>query len=265
MNPQSRTRSTPMFKAAALASVLWAGSLFNAQAATITIVADEWCPYNCEPGSDKPGFMIEIAQKTLGAAGHTIDYKNMPWSRAIDEARKGKFDAIVGAAKDDAPDFVYPSVSLGVSGSIFAVRKGETWKYAGIDSLAGHSIGVIQDYSYDDDFDKYVEANAKDSAKLQVAAGESALETNIKKLEAKRIDAMVEDKSVLNYALSQMGKAGAFDVAGALGDAEVYIAFSPAKKESAEYAKLLSEGLQKLRASGELKTILAKYGLEDWK
>lgn len=248
-----------------LIGLVWIGGLFSAQAATISIVADEWCPYNCAPGGDKPGFMIEIAEKTLGAAGHTIDYKNMPWSRAIDESRKGKFDAIVGAAKDDAPDFVYPGEALGISGSIFAVRKGDTWKYTGIPSLAGHAVGVIQDYSYDDDFDKYVETNAKDSAKVQVAAGESALETNIKKLEAKRVDAIVEDHSVLNYALSQMGKAGAFDVAGELGDSEVFIAFSPAKKESAEYAKILTDGLKKLRETGELKKILAKYGLEDWK
>ena len=70
---------------------------------------------------------------------------------------------------------------------------------------------------------------------------------------------------MLNYALSQMGKAGAFDVAGELGDSEVFIAFSPAKKESAEYAKILTDGLKKLRETGELKKILAKYGLEDWK
>ena len=238
---------------------------FGAQAATISIVADEWCPYNCEPGSDKPGFMIEIAQKVLGSAGHTVDYKNMPWSRAIDEARKGKFDAIVGAAKDDAPDFVFPNKPLGVSVSVFAIRKGESWKYTGVESLAGQSVGVIQDYTYEDEFDAYVAANSKDSSKVQVAAGETALSTNIKKLEAKRISALVEDESVLNYGLAQEGKSGAFSIAGDLGASEIYIAFSPAKKESADYAKLLSDGIDKLRASGELKAILAKYGLEDWK
>ncbi|MBD8527786.1 substrate-binding periplasmic protein [Pseudomarimonas arenosa] len=262
---QAIMKMTKVRRAGWLLSLAGMACFGTAQAATISIVADEWCPYNCEPGSDKPGFMIEIAEKTLGAAGHTIDYKNMPWSRAIDEARKGKFDAIVGAAKDDAPDFTYPAEPLGLSGSIFVVRKGEAWRYAGLDSLAGHAIGVIQDYSYDDELDQYIEANAKDSAKVQVAAGETALETNIKKLEAKRIDALVEDQSVLNYALAQAGKSGAFDLAGKLSDAEIYIAFSPAKKESAEYAKILSEGLAKLRASGELKQILAKYGLEDWK
>ena len=34
-----------------------------ANAETINIVSDEWCPYNCEPGSDRPGFGIEIAME----------------------------------------------------------------------------------------------------------------------------------------------------------------------------------------------------------
>jgi polar amino acid transport system substrate-binding protein len=236
-----------------------------AQADTITIVADEWCPYNCVPGSDKPGYMIEIAQKVLGEAGHTIEYSNLPWSRAIEESRRGKFSAIVGAARDDAPDFVYPGEALGISGSVFAVKKGAGWKYTGIDSLAAVSVGVIQDYSYSDEFDAYAEANAKDSKKIQVATGETALSTNIRKLEAGRIGALLEDRAVLDYQLAQENKAGSVDIAGGLEEAEIFIAFSPANPASKDYAKLLGEGVAKLRASGELGKILARYGLKDWK
>lgn len=236
-----------------------------AQAASITIVADEWCPYNCEPGSDKPGFMIEIAQQVLGPAGHTIDYKNLPWSRAIEETRKGKFSAIVGAARDDAEDFVFPGSALASSATVFAVRKGDPWRYTGIPSLAGVSVGTIQDYSYSEEFDAYVEANGKDSAKIQAATGEDALSINMKKLDAKRIGAFVEDGAVLAYELDAAGKPGAYDIAGNLGEIDLFIAFSPAIPESKEYARLLGEGVDKLRASGELAKILAKYGVKDWK
>ena len=76
---------------------------------TISLRADAWCPYTCDPGAAKPGFMIEIAKMALEPAGHKVDYKVLNWARAITETRKGKFTAIVGAAKDDAPDFIYPS------------------------------------------------------------------------------------------------------------------------------------------------------------
>jgi polar amino acid transport system substrate-binding protein len=45
----------------------------------------------------------------------------------------------------------------------------------------------------------------------------------------------------------------------------VYIAFSPGNPKSQEYAQILSKGIQQLRASGELATILKKYGMSDWK
>ena len=234
-------------------------------AATITIVADVWCPYNCTPGDAQPGYMIEIAQKVLGEAGHTVEYRNLPWSRAIEETRRGKFDAIVGAAPDDAPDFVYPQNALGSSTTVFAVRPGDPWRYTGIASLNGISVGVIQDYSYSEEFDAYVQANLKDSAKIQAASGEDALNVNLKKLDAKRINALVEDQAVLEYELKTSGRENSVQIAGDLGETPLFIAFSPAKPESKEYAKLLSDGVAKLRASGELAKILAKYGARDWK
>ena len=49
-----------------------------------------------------------------------------------------------------------------------------------------------------------------------------------------------------------------------LREPDVYIAFSPANKKSAEYAAILDRGVERLRASGELDEIMAHYGLEDW-
>jgi polar amino acid transport system substrate-binding protein len=44
----------------------------------------------------------------------------------------------------------------------------------------------------------------------------------------------------------------------------LYIAFSPSDPRSPAYAALLSEGVVRLRASGRLAAILARYGLADW-
>lgn len=251
------------------ALLLFAGCLLSAipatQAATITIVADEWCPYNCEPGSDKPGYMIEIAQKVLGGAGHTIDYRNMPWSRAIEESRKGSFDAIVGAAEGDAPDFVFPKTSLGTSSNVFIVSKGSDWRFADMSSLEGVSLGTIRDYSYGDELDAYITKHEKDSSRIQIASGDTALDTNVKKLKAGRIGTAVEDRNVVEYFLASTGQQDQFEVAGDLGEDPLYIAFSPQTKDGAEYARLLAEGVESMRASGELATLLKKYGLQDWK
>lgn len=95
----------------------------TSSADTISIVADEWCPYNCSPESDKPGYMIEIAAAVFQKSGHTVDYKTINWSRAIDKARKGKYTAIVGTTKGDAPDFIFPDQEQGVTTNSFFVKR----------------------------------------------------------------------------------------------------------------------------------------------
>ena len=45
----------------------------------------------------------------------------------------------------------------------------------------------------------------------------------------------------------------------------LYIAFSPQLPKAKEYARILSEGMNELRASGELQAILSQYGLTDWR
>ena len=57
----------------------------NVWADVITLRADEWCPYNCQPKSQNPGFIIEIAETVFKKAGHTIDYQVMPWARPRSE------------------------------------------------------------------------------------------------------------------------------------------------------------------------------------
>jgi len=45
----------------------------------------------------------------------------------------------------------------------------------------------------------------------------------------------------------------------------VHIVFSRVDPKAKGYAKILGEGTRALRASGQLKTILDKYGIDDWR
>ena len=59
--------------------------------------------------------MIELAQRIAAEAGHQIDYKIMPWERSVLKVRRGDFDCVVGAYKEDSPDFIFriaPGVSM---------------------------------------------------------------------------------------------------------------------------------------------------------
>jgi polar amino acid transport system substrate-binding protein len=235
---------------------------------TITIVADEWCPYNCEPNSTLPGYMIEVAEEALGQAGHKVVYENLDWEKAIKETREGKFSAIVGAAKVDAPGFVFPVKDLGIIQNRFFTRVDSTWTYSGPDSLKNVKIGIIEGYTYADDLDKYFSSNP-DSPNIIVAKGDNALEQNIEKLLSGKIDVVVEAGSVFINFFAAKGMISSLDQIRDAGEAgekdDLYIAFSPANSKSTEYAEFLSKGIDGLRQSGKLTTILQKYGLKDWK
>lgn len=230
----------------------------------IILGSDPWPPFTDEAG-DNPGYMVEVAEKIFTQKGHTVVYKVMAWSRAVKITRAGKMNGIIGAAVGDAEDFVFPENELGKLENYMFVLKNSTWTFENIDSLKTVKIGVILDYDYGATFMEYMKAN-QGSGKIDIMGGDDPLKKNILKLKAKRIDVLIEAKPVFEYTVEAMGMADLFKSAGSDGEADpIYVAFSPKHPKSKEYAKILSDGIEQMRQSGELATILAKYGQSDWK
>lgn len=252
-----------------LAAMLFAGPALGD---TITVHSDPWCPYNCEAGSDKTGYMIEVAKAIFEKAGHTIKYENMPWTRCLDFVQKGKIDAIVGAAKGEAPACIFPDEEFGFTNICFFVKKGNPWQYQGLDSLKQLKIGIQAEYEYGATLDEYF-AKHKNTPHVQEVSADEPLVLNIRKLLKDRIDTIPEDKSAFLYTAMLLGVADQVALAGPTAiesrddfeSRKVYIAFAPGQPNSQAYAKLFSEGIKEMRASGALAQILAKYGLTDWK
>lgn len=238
-----------------------------AKAETITIAADPWCPYTCDPKSERPGFIVELAQQAFKKHNIEVKYVVQPWARAIAEAREGKLHAIAGASKGDAPDFVYPSVTQGEMGNAFYVKEGSAWRYTGLESLAKICVGAITDYSYSEAFNQYAEKHKNDPSKIQYASGDNPLDINVKKLLAGRIDAVIETTLVMKYYLATHPEITGIIEAGHTAPSvedKLYIAFSPQNPESKKYAKILSDETVAMRKSGELQTLLKAYNIEDW-
>ncbi|NIB43456.1 amino acid ABC transporter substrate-binding protein [Pseudomaricurvus alkylphenolicus] len=242
--------------------------LMSTSATTVSeeliLVADEWCPYNCAPGSDRPGFMVEIAQHALAKEGHTVVYKTVPWARAIANARLGLYQGIIGAGREETPDFVFPEIESGHSTHTFYVKRGNAWRFEGLESLESVNLGAIIHYSYGGLFSDYILPN-KDKQNVQVIGGENTLGRNIKKLITGRIDVLIEDKAVFQHHLFITSTLDQFQVAGVSQKEKVYIAFSPNNGKSKHYAQIINSGMKELRESGRLKRILEKYGVSDWR
>jgi polar amino acid transport system substrate-binding protein len=234
----------------------------------ITIVADEWCPYNCKPNSEKPGYGIEIAQEIFSKNNIKVEYINLPWDRAIQETREGNYNAVIGANRLEAEGFVFPEERIGYSVNYFFVKEESNWQFNGISSLENVSLGVIDGYSYNTELDGYIEKNKTNPDKIQVIDGEIGLVQNFRKLEMGRIDVFVENQAVAANYINENRIIG-IKSAGQMMDENrehdfVYIAFSPKNPNSQKYAEMLSKGIKEMRENGKLQEILDQYYVTDW-
>lgn len=231
--------------------------------ATISIRADLWFPMNGEPDSDRPGYMIEIAEAIFEPRGYQVDYQDMPWARSLFNVGEGLSDCVVGAYREDAPGFVFPETHWGEDQNLFWKRADSDWHFNGdLTSLEGLQVGLIRDYAYSPAFDALM---AKDPPGAEFLSTNNALEQNIQKLMLGRIDVTVESRLVMEAKLQTLGMEDEIVAAGHLGDPNpMYIACSPENPESSRYVRWVDKGTARLRETGELQTILERYGIRDW-
>ena len=126
-------------------------------------------------------------------------------------------------------------------------------------------LAAINGYDYGDELRGYIQESGSASVTL-LGGDQYPLRRGIRMLSLRRVDALVEADPVFWYNANLLGNADQFKVAGRASESmKSYIAFSPSLPQSEDYARILSEGIASMRASGELDEILAKYGLKDWR
>ena len=209
---------------------------------------------------------FDIAREVFESHGHTLIYQIVPWKRAIEGTRSGKYNGAIGASKTDAKGFVFPDEELARNVLSFYVLKKSQWQFKGPASIENVSIGVAAGYDYRHWLNDYIKSHSADERRVQVVAGENSLKQNLQKLMLKRIDVVVDNEAAIRFTAKTMGILDEIKPAGyGVEPAYIYIAFSPNRPESPMLARQLSDGIFQLRRSGQLKAILDRYGLIDWK
>lgn len=254
------------YKKIFIVSCILALKATSAFSATITISADDWCPFNCNPASDRPGYVVEIAKAIYEPLGHKINYVQEPWPRTLKLVEEGKLDAAIGATPEELPSGVFSKEPAGMMENVLFVHNAFAGAVNAPSDLDGKTIGIMKGYDFSGSpIGDYVMSKVG-SNQVQDISSESGAVANVKKLKAKRIDVVIDDKSVLNYLAKSIGANKDLKVLSPIAPADpIYLGFSGAKEVSKTYAKDFDEGMSRLRASGELAKILEKYGLSDWK
>lgn len=240
-------------------------TLFSAPGGkSLSIVADEWCPFNCSQDSLDQGFVVDMTKDILGAAGFDIDYSTQAWTSAVDDVKAGRKDAIVGASREEAQGLIMVEEPFGMNKNCFYTRLADPFVYSTVDALPGRRIAIAAGYLYGEPLDSYIASNRPNFSRIQMATGEQPLLINIRKLESRRVDTVIENMHVMDYSLRKYRISG-IRLAGCDAPTPIYMAISPKREDAGKVASMLALGIRKMRQSGKMRELLARYGLSDWK
>lgn len=244
-------------------TLLFGGTKWISAKEVLTVVGDPWCPFTCKADSAQEGVVVEIARAVFEPE-FEVKYSELPWARAIEDTRKGNYTALVGALKSDAPDFVFPDASPVFQRSCYYVVKGKSWKYKSIADVKRIVLGITKDYSYGEPLDEYLKSHLENNPKLEAISGVDTTLRLLKKLAAGRLDAIVDDESVVNYLLAnneELKKANIVPV-GCQKKVPLYIAFSPKDKAKSKHlAEIASKRIKDMQKDGRMQKLLRKYGI----
>jgi polar amino acid transport system substrate-binding protein len=162
------------------------------QADELVIAAGEWPPYSGEH-LQRNGTVLATLQDALAASGYTVRYEFMPWNRALELIRAGKYVATPMWLRtpDRERDFTLAG-PLMVSVVVFFHRKDLNFSWNTLADVQALRIGVTNGYSYGPDFDRLAAAGSLNIDKAPTD------EQNLVKLAGGHVDLFPLDRDVGN-------------------------------------------------------------------
>lgn len=232
-----------------------------AQDATLVLGADPWCPMVCADAPDSPGFMVEAAQQALARHGYRVEYRNMPWSRALVSVEQGKIDGLLGANHYREAIVILPEYSYFWSQMGYAqhMRQPQV-KDLSDASLTGLHFQLIQDYDYagTTPLGPWLSTHPQ---QVSYNKGTDLLPRMLNLIMRGRGDITLDNLAVLQYTLKSLNLQDSFYTAPVSEPNKVYIGISRRHPNAQQIAELLDREMLTMRENGQLQALLLKYGV----
>jgi polar amino acid transport system substrate-binding protein len=224
------------------------------KAETLTLVNNDWPPF-IGKGLKNNGLAYDIVTTAFKKAGYNTKLVLVPWNRALNATMSGTYDILVTVwyTKERARKAYYSKAYL--SNTIkFISKKGSSLKYVNFGDLKGLRIGLIRGYGYNEEFlalNNYSKDYAND------------LITNLKKLEAGRIDLTVEDELVAKYTINTQARSLKNKVTflpKPLSVEDLYIIISTKNRNGRTIMEKFNQALNSMKSDGTYKRIMKSHG-----
>jgi ABC-type amino acid transport substrate-binding protein len=227
---------------------------FNCFSQKIVFSTINWEPYIGESLRDN-GFLAVIIKEAFKASGHDVKFKFVPWSRAVKMAADGAFHGFLPEyySEKRLKDFVFSDVVFSGPAGLYRNTLSEL-KIDGSykDYIKNKRIGLVRGYINTKFIDERAEI-IKDFARNDLS--------NLKKLNAARVDFIFIDDLVAKYHISKNPELKYLEfIEPPLEMKELYVCFS---KKKGNYLKLREDFNRGLKAiQFKIPRILRTYNVQ---
>ncbi|SLM32339.1 ABC-type amino acid transport/signal transduction systems, periplasmic component/domain [Desulfamplus magnetovallimortis] len=225
---------------------------------TIVAAADPWPPF-VDPAAPKEGLSLEIVRASYETQGYSVKMEYVPWARAIDGVKKGKYDILPNTwMNEQRKAFLMYSEPYAVNEVKFIKTADDPFEFNGLESLTGKKVGIVRGYGYGDDFTNATNFVREDS---------NDFITNIKKLthSSKRVDLAIEDEIVARVIIAKEDPALLEKIKfteNAISTSPLYVTCGLANPRHKELIDAFNKGLAIIKENGKYGIILENYGIK---
>ena len=235
------------------ASFLFANNSF-AQEELVYSGWDESLPFNWKSvdREELDGAMVEFLRDFFKEQNIKIKTRIAPWKRVLHELKHGRVD-VVGALYmvEERKKFAVYSIPYSAEGAVVIALKAKPVFFNKREDLIGKRGGAVRGLSFGKNFDTFL----KEKLKIERV---STLDLNLKKLNAGRIDYILNLTFPSQVALMRSGGDKFMILPKQLSENKVYLAFSK-KSPYKKYFPAINEKIQQMLSDGSLQKLIDKY------
>ncbi|WP_076412714.1 ABC transporter substrate-binding protein [Shewanella sp. UCD-KL12] len=231
----------------------------------LAIAFVEYPPYHFTQDEKVEGVSIRIIEEAFRRIETPIEFKAIPWSRALNWLKAGKIDAMVGVfMRADREEYIdYSTMPLSKAQIHLFVTEDANIEYSEDLTLLSHlTFGVKKDFSYGPYFDDLVAQ--KKLTKLNVDVGIPQL---LVKLCTGVTDIVVGERGNTEYVFNQLSKQTnpqferckqIIALSPAIDARLAYLAFSK-KNRLSDIREQFDEVMRLMKQDGSLQRIVESY------
>lgn len=220
-------------------------------------------------GAPARGVIIDMLDEIYSSKGYELKYFEVPLARGLDMVANGLCDMLpeFPISEISGKGFVYGNQETFAYTTAFVVRRGDPWRYNGIQSMKGKRVATGPGWDYSSisvDYQNYLD-DPKNSDFVEVVAGyDDVVDRVFKMIKENRVDLYADNDLVLQFVMNRLALNDALQIVHPslemkLVEKPIFSTKSSPKKRQA-LIKIWDEGRLSMKGGRE-KTLLDKYGI----